>query len=65
MITMLKYTRKNMNFRQDTKHTNTENKSGYFGGGSSVTVISVRRTIVITDIRNCKEKKEVLFSDIS
>lgn len=52
MITMLKYTKKNRSFRKDTKHTSTENKSGYFCGGSSVTVISVRRTIVITDIRN-------------
>lgn len=56
MIIMLKYTKKNRKFKQDTKHTNTENKSGNFLGGSRVTVMSVRRTIMVTEARNCKGK---------
>lgn len=57
-ITMLKYTKKKMKFIQDTEHTSTENKSGSFWGGFSVTLKIVRRTIVMTEERNCKGKKE-------
>lgn len=46
---MLKYTKKNTKFIQDTKHTSTENKSGNFWGGSSVTLNIVRRTMVMTE----------------
>lgn len=49
---MLKYTKKNRKFKQDTKHTNTENKSGNFWGGSSVIVISVSKAMVITERKN-------------
>lgn len=52
MITMLKYTKKNMKFTQDTKHTSTENKSGNFWGGFTVTLKIVRRTMVTTEDRN-------------
>lgn len=64
MIIMLKYTKKNRKFKQDTKHTNTENKSGNFWGGSSVTVISVRRIMVIIEMINYKEEKKVLLSSV-
>lgn len=57
MITMLKYAKKSRKFKQDTKHTNTANKSGYFLGGSRVTDMSVRRTIVVTEARNCPGKR--------
>lgn len=65
MIIMLKYTKKNRKCKQDTKQTNTENKSGNFWGGSSVTVSSVRSTIVMTEIKNYKEGKNKLLSNIT
>lgn len=52
MITMLKYTKKNMKFMQDTKHTSTENKSGNFWGGCSVTLKTVRRAMVAAEEKN-------------
>ena len=60
MITMLKYTKKNMKFTQDTKHTSTENKSGNFWGGCSVTLKTVRRAMVVTEEKNWKGKKDLL-----
>lgn len=59
---MLKYTKKNMKFTKDTKHTSTENKSGNFWGGFTVTLKIVRRTMVTTEDRNCKRKEKLLLS---
>lgn len=52
MIITLKYAKKNRKCKQDTKHTNTANKSGKFAGGARVTVITVKRAIVTIEIEN-------------
>lgn len=60
MIITLKYAKKNRKCKQDTKHTNTANKSGKFEGGARVTAITVKRTIVTIEIENYKERKKTM-----